>query len=99
MLDPIATDVLINWNPNYTFVLGNETSNNRLWLGQIKLVAIFDRALTPAQILQNYQAGAVDKFTLRFGLDDWLDAGSYIEFEVSDFDAYSYQFCFPTIVT
>ena len=98
-VDPIAPDVLINWNPNYTFVLGNETSNNRLWLGQIKLVAIFDRALTPAQILQNYQAGAVDKFTLRFGLDDWLDAGSYIEFEVSDFDAYSYQFCFPTIVT
>lgn len=97
--DQVATTPLINWNPGYTFVLGNETSNNRRWLGQIKLVAIFDHALTPAQVLQNFQAGAADRFILRFGLDDWIDAGSYVEFEVSDFDAYSYRFCFPTIVT
>ncbi|MEE9279523.1 MAG: LamG domain-containing protein [Myxococcota bacterium] len=98
-VDEFAPAPLINWNPDYTFVLGNETSNNRLWRGQIKLVAVFARALTPAQVLQNYQAGAVDRFTLRFGLDDWIDVGSYMEFEVSDFDAYSYQFCFPTVVT
>ncbi len=95
--DPIEGALLANWNPEYTFLLGNETSGNRLWLGQFKLVAIYNMAISPAQIAQNYLAGAADKFTLRFGLDEWLEAGSYVELEVSEFDAFSYLFCFPTI--
>ena len=98
-VDEFAAEPLVNWDPTYTFVLGNETSDNRLWMGQMRHVAIYNVALTPTQIMQNYSAGALDRFTLRFGLDDYLDVGDYIEFEISEFDAYSYQFCFPTLTT
>lgn len=87
------------WDRDYQLVFGNETSNNRTWAGQIRLVAIYNRSIPLAQIDQNYRTGAVDRFTLRFGLDDYLAPGDYIEFEVSEFDAYSYLFCFPTMVT
>ena len=96
-VDQFGPGELVNWDPGHIFRIGNETTNNRLWLGQVKLVAIHNRALTPGQIQQNYLVGAADKFMLRFGLDDYLDAGSYIEFEVSEFDGYSYLFCAPTI--
>ncbi len=95
--DAVAPDMMLNWNPGYQFALGNEVSGNRRWFGQLKLVAVYDRALPESQIAQNYLAGASDKFILRFGLDDYLTAGDFIEFEVSDFDAYSYLFCFPTV--
>lgn len=98
-VDPLGPGLLVSWSPDYRFVLANETTNSRPWAGQMKLVAIHDRALTPEQILQNYLAGAGQKFILRFGLDDALHAGAYIEFEVSEFDAYSYLFCFPVLGT
>jgi hypothetical protein len=90
---------LDNWNANYTFLIGNENTDNRLWKGEIRLVAIHDRALNAAQVMQNFQAGIGDKFILRFTLDSWLPQGGAIEFEVSEFDAFSYLFCFPTFVT
>jgi hypothetical protein len=90
---------LLNWNPSYRFALGNEATGSRLWLGQFRLVAIYDRAMTEEQIAQNYLAGGTEKYVLRFGLDDYLSPGDYIEFTVSDLDAYSYLFCFPTIQT
>lgn len=95
----LMADPLSAWDRDYRLVLGNETSNNRPWAGQIRLVAIYNRSIPLAQIDQNYRAGAVDRFTLRFGLDDYLTAGDYIEFQVSEFDAFSYLFCFPTIST
>lgn len=96
-VDEVDAALLANWNPEYTFILGNETGGNRLWQGQFKFVAIYNMAISPAHIAQNYFAGAADKFTLRFGLDEWLEAGSYVELEVSEFDAFSYLFCFPTV--
>lgn len=98
-LDAAGPGLLVNWNQDHRFVLGNETTNNRPWLGQIKLVAIHNRALSALQILQNYLAGASQKFLLRLPLDQWLEPGAYIEFELSEFDPYSYLFCNPTIGT
>jgi hypothetical protein len=98
-MDTVPGGPLINWNPMYRFALGNESSGNRPWLGQFRLVAIWDRAMTDEQVAQNYLAGGTDKYVLRFGLDDYLSPGDYIEFTVSDLDAYSYLFCFPTIQT
>ncbi len=97
--DPSAAALLVNWHPDYTFALGNETSNNRPWLGQIKFVLIYNRALTPEQIQMNFAAGASQQYALRFPVASWLGAGSYVEFEVSEFDPYSYLFCFPTLVS
>jgi hypothetical protein len=98
-VDGSGPGLLVNWNPGYAFVLGNETSNSRPWIGQMRLAAIYDVALSPSRILANFQAGANQKFTLQLGIDAFLDPGSYVEFEVSEFDAFSYLFCNPTLVT
>jgi Concanavalin A-like lectin/glucanases superfamily/VanZ like family len=46
-----------NWNASYPLMLGNEATGNRPWSGKIFLVAIYNRALSAAEILQNYRAG------------------------------------------
>ena len=57
----ILTDVrggdFSNWNINYHFALANEVTRDRPWLGEMHLVAIYNRALTEVEVLQNYQAG------------------------------------------
>ena len=87
---------LNDWNNSYAFVLGNEVSSGRQWQGTFKMVAIHNRALTPAQITQNFEVGVGQKFYLLFGISDWIDVPeSYIVFEVSQFDSYSYLFNTP----
>src|SRR5262249_31084273 len=74
-MDTVPGAPLINWNPTYRFALGNEVSGGRLWKGQFKLVAMYDRAMTDEQVARNYLAGGTDKYVLRFGLDSYLSAG------------------------
>ena len=47
-----------NWDASYGFALANELTNDRPWLGEIRLVAVYDKALSPAEIAQNLSAGA-----------------------------------------
>jgi hypothetical protein len=42
---------------DYTLVLANELTGDRPWLGTYHMVAIFDRALDQAGVLQNFAAG------------------------------------------
>lgn len=56
--DTIGGD-LSNWNPNYPLLLGNETTWDRPWLGEIYLVAVYCDALTSAEVEQNFEAGAL----------------------------------------
>ena len=98
-VDEVPTALLLNWNPAHTFALGNEVSNNRIWRGIVKFVAIYEDVLTQAQMMQNYLAGASQRYTLRFGLDGALAPNAYVEFTVSEFDAYSYLFCSPVLNT
>ncbi|NWF91024.1 MAG: hypothetical protein HXY50_16380, partial [Ignavibacteriaceae bacterium] len=46
-----------NWDPTYRFQIGNEFINPREWLGTFYLAAIYNRALSLAEVLQNYNAG------------------------------------------
>ncbi|MEZ4987000.1 MAG: LamG-like jellyroll fold domain-containing protein [Saprospiraceae bacterium] len=46
-----------NWIDNYDFSLANEQSNDRAWLGTFYQVAVYDRALSSAEVLENYGAG------------------------------------------
>jgi hypothetical protein len=52
------------WDPTYTFLLGNETTEDRPWLGELHLIAIYDKALTPEEVQQNFEAGADPEVTL-----------------------------------
>lgn len=44
------------WASEYRFLLANEDTLDRQWRGKIELVAIYDHALSPAEVKQNFQA-------------------------------------------
>jgi len=99
--DPVAGVTTINnvWNDGFTLVLGNETSGNRPWFGHLRMLAIHNRTLTPSQVQQNFDAGVGEKYFLLFYVGHRINiADSYIMFEVSQFDNYSYLFNRPTFI-
>ncbi|MDX1404854.1 MAG: LamG domain-containing protein [Woeseiaceae bacterium] len=98
--DPIATGSLVDWQDTFAFVLGNEASGDGLWQGTLRLVAVHNRELTPAQITQNFDVGVGEKFFLLFGIEDIINVPTaYILFEVSQFDSYAYLFAQPHFIT
>lgn len=99
-LDSASGGNLSNWDNSFAFVLGNEVSNDRLWQGTIRMVAIHNRALTPAQIVQNYNVGVGEKFYLLFSVSDLVNVpDSYVVFEASRYDSYSYYFGEPFFIS
>jgi len=91
---------LSDWDDTFAFILGNEVSGDRAWSGVIRLVAIHNRALTQAQIMQNFEAGVGEKFFLLFNVEDRTSIPqSYIVFEASQFDSYSYLFRAPFFIS
>jgi hypothetical protein len=54
MLTKMVTGDLSNWD-DYGFALGNELTGDRPWLGEIHLVAIFDRALLADEVMKNFE--------------------------------------------
>ncbi len=49
---------LSNWDPSYRLALGNEIGSSRPWLGEVFLMAMYDRALSHGEIQQNLNAGS-----------------------------------------
>lgn len=99
-LDKQAAGNLNDWDDTFALVLGNEVTNNRQWQGKLRLVAIHNRALTQEQVLRNYNVGVGEKFFLLFDVSEVVKLPqSYIMFEVSQFDSYSYLFNKPTFVS
>lgn len=52
------TGSLSNWDESFKLAFGNELTQDRTWLGTIHAVAFYNKALSAAEVLQNYQAGA-----------------------------------------
>jgi len=109
VVDGTAPGNMSDWDDSFAFVLGNEVSNNRPWKGKLRLVAVHSRALTPTQIQQNFTAGVGERFFLLFNVSEHLpevtiastgtiSINSYIMFEVSQFDSYSYLFSEPKFI-
>jgi len=48
---------LDNWDNGYTLLLANELTGDRPWLGEYFLVALYSKALSVAEVEQNYFAG------------------------------------------
>ena len=72
----------------------------RQWQGVIKFAAIHNRALTPAQIQQNFAAGVGEKYFLLFGVSGLSGVSqSYILFQASQYDTYSYLFYQPKFIS
>lgn len=71
--DPVTPGSLIDWDDSFALVLGAEVGGTRQWQGKLRLVAIHNRAMTPAQVLQNFEAGVGEKFYLMFSVSDLMD--------------------------
>jgi hypothetical protein len=59
--EAVGGDVLgdfYNCDQDFRFGLGNELTQNRTWLGELRLVAIYSRALIQAEVAKNFEAGA-----------------------------------------
>jgi hypothetical protein len=99
-LDEAPGGNLVDWDDSFALVLGNEVSGERQWQGKIRLLAIHNRALTQEQISQNYEVGVGEKYFLLFSVSDLLGlTESYVVFEVSQFDEYSYLFRKPRFIS
>ena len=99
-LDPAPGGTLNEWDDTFALVLGNEVSGTKNWMGVIRLVAIFNRALTLDQIKQNFDAGVGEKYFLMFSVSHLTNIPqSYVVFEGSQFDSYSYLFRKPFFIS
>lgn len=52
-----AGGALSSWDPSYPMTVVDEYQHARQWVGSVALVALYRRALTPAELQQNFQAG------------------------------------------
>ena len=92
-----AADTL-NWTDDQIFVLGNEVTNDRLWRGVFKLVAVHEKALSSLEVAQNYDAGTDRFVTLTYDLSAMLGAPAAIEIQAAQLDPAAYVFTNPTFV-
>ena len=80
---------LSTWDERMPLLLADEASQDRSWQGLFHLVAIYGRALAPAEVLHNYEAGLVPdapvtaEFTVLTG-DEYGVAPHGVEFDSAD---------------
>jgi len=99
-LDSKGGGSLANWDNTFALVLGSETSGSNQWQGVIQLLAIHNRALTPAQIMQNFNAGVGEKYFLLFDVSALTAMPqSYLMLTAQLNDNYSYLFTNPTFIS
>jgi mono/diheme cytochrome c family protein len=92
---------LADWDDTFALVLGNETSTNRQWEGVLRMVAIHNRALTPTQIQQNFDAGVGEKYFMLFSVAHLLPniPQPYVMLEAAQLDSYGLVFSKPTFIS
>ena len=97
--DPQKGGNLSAWDQTFALVLGSEVSGSNVFTGEVRLVGIYNRALTPAQIQMNFNAGVGQKYYVLFNISTLINQpNSYVMFIVSQYDAYSYLFEKPTFI-
>jgi hypothetical protein len=98
--DPQKGGTISNWDNTFALVLGNEVSGDRSWQGLIKFVAIHSRALSAAQVLQNFNAGVGERYYMLFNVSAATGVSqAYVMFTVSQYDSFSYLFYQPTFIS
>jgi hypothetical protein len=50
-----------NWDKTCKLVIGNEAAGNRPWLGEIYFAAIYDKALSDAEVKAKFESGFPDR--------------------------------------
>jgi hypothetical protein len=100
LTDPQKGSTISNWDDTFAVVLGNEVSGDRPFQGLIKFVAIHDRALTAAQVMENFNAGVGQRYYLLFDVSAVTGVSKgYVMLTVSQYDSSSYLFASPTFIS
>jgi hypothetical protein len=100
--DPQKGGTISNWDSAFALVLGSEVSGDDAFQGEIKFLAIHSRALTAAQVLENFNAGVGQRYYLLFDISSVPGVNvnqAYIMLTVSQYDNYSYLFYQPTFIS
>jgi hypothetical protein len=99
-IDSVEGSVLNTWDDSFAFVIGSEVSGDSVFAGTVRMVAVHNRVLSNEQVASNFDAGIGQKFYVMFGIGDVINiANSYVVFEVSQFDSFSYLFTEPFMVS
>ncbi|WP_226876577.1 LamG domain-containing protein [Microbulbifer hainanensis] len=99
-VDPAAADLLSTWDDTFALALGSEVSNDNVWEGSVRLLAIHSRALSAEDIATNFEAGVGEKYLLLFKVEEQTGVPeSYVMFEVQQYDNYGYLFSKPTFIS
>lgn len=53
----MRTGGLSQWDATYPIIVANEATGDRVWLGELHLIAVYDRALEAGEVQQNFSAG------------------------------------------
>lgn len=56
-LQSVRTGGLSQWDASYPLIVANEATADRDWLGELHLIAVYERALSSGEVLQNFAAG------------------------------------------
>jgi hypothetical protein len=100
--DPQKGGTISNWDSTFALVLGSEVSGDNAFQGEIKFLAVHSRALSAAQVLQNFNAGVGQRYYLLFNVSSVPGVNvnqAYMMFTVSQYDNYSYLFYQPTFIS
>ncbi|HUO95663.1 MAG TPA: LamG domain-containing protein [Steroidobacteraceae bacterium] len=98
--DPQKGGSLSQWDNTFALVLGNEVSSDRPFSGLLKMVAIYNRAMPAADVQSNFAAGVGERYYLLFNVDKFTGLNqTYVMFEVSEYDSYSYLFNKPVFLS
>ncbi|MFZ5698793.1 MAG: LamG domain-containing protein [Pseudomonadota bacterium] len=98
--DTAAAGLLGSWNDSFALAVGSEVNGTHAFSGVIRLLAIHSRALTPEQVTENFNAGVGERFFLLFDISHLVEvAQTYVLFEGSQFDSYSYLLTSPRVVS
>jgi hypothetical protein len=88
---------LANWDSTFALALGAEVTGKEQWTGTIKFAEIHSHALTAQQVLENFNAGVGQSYYLLFDISAQTGIPqTYILFQASQYDTYSYLFTNPT---
>ena len=100
--DPQKGGTISNWDTTFALVLGSEVSGDNGFQGEVKFLAIHQRALTAAQVMQNFNAGVGQRYYMLFNISSVPGVNvpqAYMMLTVSQYDNYSYLFYQPTFIS
>ena len=98
--DPQRGGSLSQWDNTFALVLGNEVSGDRPWSGVLRFVAVYNKAMQAADVKTNFDAGVGERYYLLFNVDKYSgQSQTYVMFQVSQYDSYSYLFNAPVFLS